>query len=143
MRRAPFRLPLVFVASLLLGVSGLACTEGLGGRCVQDSDCSSGSCSSPGESTEGGRCVSSGTTFVPTPDAYSSSDASIDAPSGDAAPVSDAAPASDAAAHQDATPASDAAAHHDGASPDSRTSTDSGGHDSSPADAHGDLGADC
>ncbi len=53
------RLSFIFVASTALGFGG-ACTQGLGGRCVQDSDCASGHCSHGGVSTEGGRCIEPG-----------------------------------------------------------------------------------
>ena len=42
MRRISFRLRSVLVASFFAGLAGIACTQGIGGRCVQDSDCSSG-----------------------------------------------------------------------------------------------------
>ena len=67
MRRISFRLRSVLVASFFAGLAGIACTQGIGGRCVQDSDCSSGVCSSNGQllTAEGGRCVAPGTTIVP------------------------------------------------------------------------------
>ena len=67
MRRISFRLRSVLVASFFAGLAGIACTEGIGGRCVQNSDCSSGVCSSNGQllTAEGGRCVAPGTTIVP------------------------------------------------------------------------------
>ena len=64
MRRISFRLRSVLVASFFAGLAGIACTEGVGGRCVQDSDCSSGMCSATGETTEGGRCVAPGSTVT-------------------------------------------------------------------------------
>ena len=66
MRRISFRLRSVLVASFFAGLAGIACSQGLGGRCVQDSDCASGMCSATGETTEGGRCVAPGSTIVPT-----------------------------------------------------------------------------
>ncbi len=65
MRRISFRLRSVLVACFFAGLAGIACTQGLGGRCVQDSDCSSGMCSASGETTEGGRCVAPGSTITP------------------------------------------------------------------------------
>ena len=67
MRRISFRLRSGLVACFFAGLAGIACTQGLGGRCVQNSDCSSGMCSSTGQTTEGGRCVAPGSTIVPTP----------------------------------------------------------------------------
>ena len=53
MRLARFQLPGILLASAL-GLFG--CQQGLGGRCVQDSDCSSGHCSAQGETAQGGIC---------------------------------------------------------------------------------------
>jgi len=67
MRRISFRLRSVLVASFFAGlVGGIACSQGLGGRCVQDSDCSSGLCQGAANTDEGGRCVAPGTTIIPT-----------------------------------------------------------------------------
>ncbi|HVV52777.1 MAG TPA: hypothetical protein VHO06_24160 [Polyangia bacterium] len=110
------RLGSIFVASLVLaGAAG--CSQGLGGRCVQNSDCSSGLCSTPSEITaEGGRCIAPGTTVVDAsqPPQDAASDAAGDA--GDAAAADGAAPGQDAASGQDAAPTPDAAGGHDAAS---------------------------
>lgn len=107
MSRPHLRLGFGFVACLALGFGG-ACSEGIGGRCVQDSDCASGHCSMVGISTEGGRCAEPGTnvvdTGVSTPqdataDAVSDAAGTPDATASDAQPATDAAPTDAASDH--------------------------------------------
>jgi hypothetical protein len=66
MRRISFRLRSVLVASFFAGLAVLACSQGIGGRCVQDGDCASGFCQGAQNTSEGGRCAAPGSTVVPT-----------------------------------------------------------------------------
>ncbi len=50
-----------FALLFACGLAGLGCKQGLGGRCVQASDCESGICSSYGESAAAGQCRASTT----------------------------------------------------------------------------------
>src|SRR5450432_2247999 len=47
-----------FALLLAFALSGLGCTQSVGGRCVQNSDCSSGLCSVNGVTVSSGRCES-------------------------------------------------------------------------------------
>jgi hypothetical protein len=57
--RAGLILALVFSAFLDAG-----CSQGVGDRCVQDSDCASGICSVKGQSAQGGKCLPANTGTV-------------------------------------------------------------------------------
>ncbi len=52
---------LVFVSSAFLAAG---CQQGVGDRCVQNSDCSSGICSVTGQSAQGGKCLASASTVT-------------------------------------------------------------------------------
>ena len=65
MRRISFRLRSILVASFFAGLAGFACTQGLGGRCVQNSDCSSGMCSATGADDGRGTLRGSGEHHCP------------------------------------------------------------------------------
>jgi hypothetical protein len=112
------RLHAHLVAALFsVGALALAgCKQGVGERCEQGSDCSSGICGSPGfamTSPAGKLCVASGTVFTPPIDSGNgTTNASDAAPASDAldAPASDAldAPASEASgAGADVAPSGD------------------------------------
>jgi hypothetical protein len=64
---------------VLSAVGGFACSQSVGGRCVQNSDCSSGICSGTGEGSPG-VCLASTTTVIPPVDAQTVSDTGVDAP---------------------------------------------------------------
>jgi hypothetical protein len=105
-------IPSLVAGLVTLALSGLACKQGLGDRCEQNSDCGSGLvCDRNGQATtaEGGRCVSSS---APPPDSGTEEDTAVsidadlsdggadqaqgnDGASGDA-PASDGAPGQDA-----------------------------------------------
>jgi hypothetical protein len=110
-----------FAFLFVCALPGFACSQGIGGRCVQNSDCSSGICSMVGQSVSGGRCIGLPTgvpmtdgssTEVPGSPADARSDAPADATNGDAPadgratdgrpddlrPITDAQPGADAGA---------------------------------------------
>jgi hypothetical protein len=113
------RVPLILALSLACGLSSIACKQGLGERCEQDSDCESGDCRGAGlTSAMGGICQDmqsapdSGSPMTPrdaaidlmsdatdaTADATAdvAVDATVDGTSGDDANAIDATDASDA-----------------------------------------------
>ncbi len=119
--------PHLVVTGILFSLFGaLGCAQGIGGRCVQDSDCQSGAhCSTPGPM--GGVCVSNTTVVVRV-----DSGTPVDSGGSDAR---------DAATDL----MSDAAGDRSSADgpPDSAATTDAaGGHDGASADAHADSAAD-
>ncbi len=116
------------VVGILFSLFGaLGCAPGIGGRCVQDSDCQSGAhCQSPGPM--GGVCVSDTTVVVrvdsgtPVDSGSDARDAATDLMSHDAAGDRSSADAvsSDGAGGHDAAPSIDAAGGHGGSSADAQ-----------------------
>ena len=118
--------PRLVVAGILFSLLGaLGCAQGVGGRCVQDSDCQSGNCSTKGGDPRGGTCQSG------TPVVTSTGGAGVGGGSGGAAGSAgaggaggagggDAAATNDGAATLDAAPVSDAAGGQGGSSRDAQ-----------------------
>jgi hypothetical protein len=121
---------LSLAAVVALALSGVACKQGLGDRCEQNSDCSSGLvCNYNGTTTaDMGRCINPN---APTPDAGEEDDSGspVDAEIPDTAP--------DQADDGSSGDASDAAPAVDGgdAAPGSDGATDDGATDTGAADA--------
>jgi hypothetical protein len=67
MNRSPFRGFALLLVCAAAGALGIGCKQTVGGRCVQDSDCTTGICSFYGETASAGRCESPAP--VTTPDA--------------------------------------------------------------------------
>lgn len=119
MRRAS----LILALSLACGLSSLACKQGLGQRCEQDSDCDSGYCAGGGTtSAMGGTCKATKT-------------------AADAAVPIDTRPATDATGTDlanDATDAADAISTPDATKSDATTDVSSSAPDAA-GDTHGDA----
>jgi hypothetical protein len=133
------RTPLLAVAFVALALSGVACKQGLGDRCEQNSDCSSGLvCNYNGLTTaDMGRCINPN---APTTDAGTQDDTGttpVEAGIPDTAPdqAPDDGSLSDASDTAPAVDGGDAATGSDGA-------TDSGSTDTGAADAPVDSAAD-
>jgi hypothetical protein len=122
--------PRLVVAGILFSLLGaLGCAQGVGGRCVQDSDCQSGNCSTKGGDPRGGTCQSS--TQVITATGGAGGGAGVGGGAGGAAGSAgaggaggagggDAAATNDGAATLDAAPVSDAAGGQGGSSRDAQ-----------------------
>jgi hypothetical protein len=129
-----------FALLLACALAGLGCTQGVGGRCVQDSDCESGHCSVTGVTVSAGHCESNTPTTLP--DGSSSGGAGGSGGSGGASGAGGSAGSGGASGSGGSGGASGS-----GGSGASDAAVDSHGEDAlrsdgHAADARGDLGAD-